>query len=201
MKTFSCFLNLNKSKLMKFILSTVLILFMAQGATAQNRTISGVTFLPKLDIKGKSLFFNGCGLREKYTLDLYVAGLYLEKTTMDANKVMAADEMSAIKIVITSSKVTRDKFNESVKDGFENATTGKATAAQIGQFKGFFVDAFNVKDEILMIYVPGKGVAVTINGKFKGLVEGLEFKKRLYAIWLGDKPASAKLKKGMLGRL
>ena len=52
-----------------------------------------------------------------------------------------------------------------------------------------------------MIYVPGKGVAVTINGKFKGLVEGLEFKKRLYAIWLGDKPASAKLKKGMLGRL
>ena len=180
---------------MKFILSTVLILFMAQGATAQNRTISGVTFLPKLDIKGKSLFFNGCGLREKYTLDLYVAGLYLEKTTMDANKVMAADEMSAIKIVITSSKVTRDKFNESVKDGFENATTGKATAAQIGQFKGFFVDA------ILMIYVPGKGVAVTINGKFKGLVEGLEFKKRLYAIWLGDKPASAKLKKGMLGRL
>ena len=52
-----------------------------------------------------------------------------------------------------------------------------------------------------LIYVPGKGVAVTINGKFKGLVEGLEFKKRLYAIWLGDKPASAKLKKGMLGKM
>ena len=186
---------------MKFILSSLLVLFMAHGYIAQNRTISGVTFPPKLDIKGTSLYFNGCGLREKYTLDLYVAGLYLEKTTMDANKVMAADASSAIKIVITSSKVTRDKFNESVKEGFANASTGKASAAEIAKFKGFFADPFKVKDEILMIYVPGKGVAVTINGKYKGIVEGLEFKKALYAIWLGDKPASAKLKKGMLGRL
>ena len=120
---------------------------------------------------------------------------------MDPNTIMASNACSAIKIVITSSKVTRDKFNESVKDGFANATTGKATAAEIAKFKGFFSEAFKVKDEILMIYVPGKGVAVTINGKYKGIVEGLEFKKRLYAIWLGDKPASAKLKKGMLGRL
>ena len=52
-----------------------------------------------------------------------------------------------------------------------------------------------------MIYVPEKGLAVTINGKFKGLIEGIEFKKALYAIWLGDKPASSKLKKGMLGKL
>ena len=186
---------------MKFILSSFLVLFMAQSTFAQNRTISGVTFPPKLDIKGTSLYFNGCGLREKYKLDLYVAGLYLDKTTMDAKKIMASNSSSAIKIVITSSKVTRDKFNESVKDGFENATTGKATAAEIAKFKGFFSDPFKVKDEILMIYVPGKGVAVTINGKYKGIVEGLEFKKRLYAIWLGDKPASGKLKKGMLGRL
>ena len=114
---------------MKFILSSLLVLFMAQGSIAQNRSIGGVTFPPKLDIKGTSLYFNGCGLREKYTLDLYVAGLYLDKTTMDAKKIMASSSSSAIKLVITSSKVTRDKFNESVKDGFENATTGKATSA------------------------------------------------------------------------
>jgi hypothetical protein len=30
-------------------------------------------------------------------------------------------------------------------------------------------------------------------------VEGLNFKKALWAIWLGDKPADAKLKKKMLG--
>ena len=186
---------------MKFILSSLFVVLLAQGSIAQNRTISGVTFPPKLDVKGTALYFNGCGLREKYTLDLYVAGLYLESTTMDANKVISSDAASAIKLVITSSKVTRDKFNESVKDGFENASTGKASSAEIAKFKSFFSAAFKVNDEILMIYVPGKGVAVTINGKFKGLVEGLEFKKRLYAIWLGDKPASAKLKKGMLGKM
>ncbi|MEJ6775711.1 MAG: chalcone isomerase family protein [Crocinitomicaceae bacterium] len=186
---------------MKFILSTALLFFMMQATTAQNRTISGVTFPPKLNVKGNALFFNGCGLREKYTLDLYVAGLYLEKTTMDASLVIDANASSAIKIVITSSKVTRDKFNESVKEGFANTAKGKASAKDISKFKSFFSDAFNINDEILMIYVPGKGLAVTINRKFKGLVEGIEFKKALYAIWLGDKPASSKLKKGMLGKL
>ena len=51
-----------------------------------------------------------------------------------------------------------------------------------------------------MIYKPGKGVAVIINNKMKGVMPGLEFKKALFAIWLGGKPASGKLKKGMLGQ-
>jgi hypothetical protein len=38
-----------------------------------------------------------------------------------------------------------------------------------------------------------------INGTFKGKVEGLEFKKALWSIWLGNAPADAKLKKKMLG--
>ena len=87
-ETIIVFRNL-KYNHMKFILSSLLVLFMAQNSIAQNRTIGGVTFPPKLDIKGTSLYFNGCGLREKYTLDLYVAGLYLDKTTMDSKKIMA----------------------------------------------------------------------------------------------------------------
>ena len=174
---------------------------MTSMASAQGRKIAGITFPPELKSKTGSLYFNGCGLREKYTLDLYVAGLYLNKPTMDAEKVIKADAAQAIKIVIVSSKVTRDKFNESVKDGFANAAPYSATPAQIKQFKSFFAAPFKVKDEILMMYKPGKGTAVIINGKLKGVVAGLPFKKALFAIWLGNKPAQGKLKKGMMGQI
>jgi len=186
---------------MKTLFISLLMLSMTSIASAQGRKIAGVTFPPELKTKTGSLYFNGCGLREKYTLDLYVAGLYLNKPTMDAKKVINTDAAQAIKIVIVSSKVTRDKFNESVKEGFANAAPYNATPAQIKKFKSFFAAPFKVKDEILMIYKPGKGTAVIINSKLKGVVAGLPFKKALFAIWLGNKPAQNKLKKGMMGQI
>ena len=186
---------------MKTLFISLLMLSMTSIASAQGRKIAGVTFPPELKTKTGSLYFNGCGLREKYTLDLYVAGLYLNKPTMDAKKVINTDAAQAIKIVIVSSKVTRDKFNESVKEGFANAAPYSATPAQIQSFKSFFAAPFKVNDEINMIYKPGKGTLVTINGQFKGIIKGLPFKKALFAIWLGNKPAQNKLKKGMMGQI
>jgi hypothetical protein len=40
-----------------------------------------------------------------------------------------------------------------------------------------------------------------INGTYKGLVEGLEFKKALFSIWLGSTPVDKKLKSKMLGKV
>ena len=66
-------------------------------------------------------------------------------------------------------------------------------------FKAFFSAEIKNKDDILLIYRPNVGVQVMINGSFKGKVEGLEFKKALWSIWLGNAPADVKLKKKMLG--
>ena len=154
-----------------------------------------------MDIKGKKLIYNGAGLREKYTIDLYVAALYLPKQTTNGSTAVNANETQAINIKIVSNKVTREKFNSSVKDGFAKASHGKATAVNIGKFTEFFSAEIKDGDDILMIYKPGKGTAVMINGTYKGLVEGLEFKKALFSIWLGSTPVAKKLKEKMLGKV
>jgi hypothetical protein len=179
----------------------MLLMLVGSVNAQQGRTIAGVTFDAKLKVKDQYLNFNGAGLREKYSLDLYAAALYLGRSSMDASSIINDNKMQAIKIVIISKKVTRDKFNESVKEGFEKASEGKATKAEIDKFKSFFSAEFKEDDEINIIYVPGKGTAVTINGDYKGIVPGLEFKKALFSIWLGAKPASSKLKSGMLGKV
>jgi hypothetical protein len=48
--------------------------------------------------------------------------------------------------------------------------------------------------------VPGKGVESYKNGTLQGTIEGMDFKKALFGIWLGNKPADDDLKAAMLGK-
>ena len=71
--------------------------------------------------------------------------------------------------------------------------------SRIDQFKGFFKEKIKKGDVFSMIYEPGKGVTVLRNGTKAGTISGLDFKKGLFGIWLGDEPADKDLKKGLLG--
>ena len=91
-------------------------------------------------------------------------------------------------------------MTEAWNEGFKNATGGKTAAiqAKIDTFNGMFSQTANKGDVYDVIYEPGKGTSVLVNGVSKGTVEGLEFKQAVFGIWLCDKPADSGLKEGML---
>ena len=186
-------------------IAPLLILFIISGITsmsfAQKRTVAGVEMPAKLTVNDKTVFYNGAGLREKYTIDLYVGALYLRRPSMDANKIINDDAEMAIRIQLVSDKVTRDKFVESVIEGFEKSDQGKATKDEIDSFMKFYNDAFKSGDIITIQYQPGKGVDFSKNGELRGNIKGLPFKKALFGIWLGSKPADSSLKDDMLGKV
>jgi hypothetical protein len=178
-----------------------LFLGLGLAVNAQStKSYGGVKFPTSTEVGKATVELNGGGIREKYFLDLYAAALYLTKKTDDPGKIIYGDSEQAIHIKIISSMVTKEKFIESVNEGFENAGHGKATSAEIKKFVSFLSDEFKVGDKIHLEYVPEKGTTVKKNGSVKGTIPGLDFKKALFAIWLGSKPASADLKKGMLGK-
>lgn len=164
-------------------------------------TISDVTLPAFQKINDASLKLNGGGLREKLWIDLYVAGLYLSNKTTDAQKVINADEAMNIHIAIISSLITREKFLEAVNEGFVNSTNGNTAKfkEEIPAFIAAFKDEIVKGDNIDISYTPAKGVVVLKNGKMLTSIRGLEFKKALYGIWFGAKPADKNLMKGMLG--
>ncbi|RLC28517.1 MAG: chalcone isomerase, partial [Deltaproteobacteria bacterium] len=47
-------------------------------------------------------------------------------------------------------------------------------------------------------YIPGKGVSVFSKGKLTTTVEGLDFKKAVFGIWLCDDPCDEDLKEELL---
>lgn len=179
---------------------SVMMLFLSSVFYAQTKKIEGLDFNEEKVIGKESLILNGGGLREKYFIDLYVGVLYLPKKSSNAEKIINADETQAVQIKLVSGKVTRDKFTETVKEGFKNASHGKATQEEIKAFMKLFSDEFKVWDKISLEYTKEKGVSAYKNGHYLGSVGGLEFKKALFSIWLGSNPADSTLKSGMLGK-
>lgn len=186
---------------MKKILGIVMI-FCVVAVTSAQKKVGGVT-LPASETFGKyTVKLNGAGVREKFWIDLYAGGLYLTNPSSDANEVMNADEAMAVKLHIVSKLISSDKMIDAVEEGFENSTNGNTSAldSRIKKFIGFFEEEITKGDVFDITYQPGKGVVAYKNGEEKGTVEGMDFKKALFGIWLSNRPADDDLKEAMLGK-
>ncbi len=171
------------------------------SVNAQDIQSHGVSFPAKIKIGDAVVKYNGSGLREKYFIDLYVGALYLKSQSSNASSIINANEEMCIRIKLVSDKVTREKFVSSVDEGFSNSTTGAATKTEIAAFKKSFSKPFKSGDDIILLYKPGIGVQVVVNGEKLGTHKGLEFKKALWGIWFGGNPADKGLKDAMLGKV
>ena len=187
---------------MKILAATILAFVLALPTQAQV-TINGVTLPATVKAGESTLSLNGGGIRKKLFFKLYVGGLYLSEKSSDASAIINADKPMAVKLQITSSMISSENMSEAITEGFE-ASTGGNTAplkAKITEFVNTFKKEEIVEGNVFdIIYVPGKGVESYKNGKLQGTIEGMDFKKALFGIWLGSKPADEDLKKAMLAK-
>ena len=150
---------------MKYLLSVFTILI-AFSSNAQ-LNIEGVTLPATLKASSSELVLNGGGLREKYFLDLYVSGLYLESKNTNADAIIKADEPMAIRIEIVSKLISSDKMVDAIEDGMKKSTDGntEALSAEIAEFKSAFSEEIVVGDIYNLVYLPGEGFTVYKNDK------------------------------------
>ncbi|MCF4102780.1 chalcone isomerase family protein [Gillisia sp. M10.2A] len=186
---------------MKKALFFIVALVGLATSSAQTK-MAGVTLPNTVNFEGQSLSINGAGVREKFWMDMYAGALYLDGKSADAKGIINADKPMAIKLHIVSGLITSQKMIDAVNEGFENSTNGKTSgiSKEITTFKNYFSEEISKNDVFDIVYIPSKGVLVYKNGKQKGTLQGMEFKKALFGIWLSDKPADKDLKKGMLGK-
>jgi Chalcone-flavanone isomerase. len=170
--------------------------------TAQAKEIGGVN-LPDTIMSGKEhLVLNGAGLRKKFFVKAYAGGLYLKTKEDSAKKIVNADEPMAIRLQFIYDGVSCKQLVEGWNEGFANATMGNPgpIKERADTFNSFFTEDARKGDIYDIVYAPGEGVYVSIKGKLMGTIKGLDFKKALFAIWLGEKPVDTSLKQGMLGK-
>jgi hypothetical protein len=54
-------------------------------------------------------------------------------------------------------------------------------------------------DRVSLTYIPAVGTRLEINGRAKGTIEGADFARALFSMWLGEKPFDKSFKQALLG--
>ncbi len=159
------------------------------------------SFPATITVDGREIRLNGQGIRKKLIINVYGGALYTATPSNDPKALVAADEPKRI-VMHFLYKVGAESINEAWRDGFAN-NSGPALPAlkdRLDRLCGFFTEEMKKGETIVLTYMPGKGTAVEVKGVAKGSIEGADFIKALLAVWLGDSPADAGLKKGLLGK-
>jgi len=190
---------------MKRILQLLVLLtvgFCLLISSSEAATMKKVTLEDKVSLAGQELLLNGIGVRKKFMLSIYVAGLYLPQKTSSATEAITADVPKKFVMVFVYHKVGKEKIIEGWNEGFFNNSQEKLSAlkTRIEQFNGYFTNDLKKGDRFDFTYQPDVGTTVSINNEKLGVVPGKDFMQALWAIWLGDNPADSRMKKNLLGK-
>ena len=183
-------------------LSCAVVLAMSAVSTPHTIAVAaqleGATLADTLKAGDKTLKLNGLGLRKKAMFKVYVGGLYLESPSKDPGAILASDQGKAIRLHFLRD-LKKGQLVEAFQEGFD--ANAKDKAAQKAAFDKMLALVPDVKagSTLTFTYVPGKGTALQVADKELGAFEGKGFADAVFSIWLGSKPPSEELRKGMLG--
>jgi hypothetical protein len=183
-------------------IAVVLVLLAASPSMCPAREFKGVNFPDTETVGNSTLKLSGIGLRKKLIINVYLGALYQETVSSDAAQVISADKPKRVVLHFLYNNVGKDDLVNAWDEGFKNNNPADRLAAvkdRIETFKGFFTEPVKSGEKIIITYVPGTGTEVSIKGAVKGTIPGQDFMEALFSVWLGPKPPSGDLKKGMLG--
>jgi hypothetical protein len=185
----------------KRILLPALVIATLGAGVAQGKECKGVNFPDQAQVEGTNLTLNGLGLRQAtaFKVNVYVAALYVAKTSNDANALLGANAPSQL-ILQFVRNVGADDLRKGWSEGFEKNSKDQLPALKdrIATLNGWMTDV-KTGERLTFTSKPGAGVTVNVNGVVKGTVKGDDFAKAFLAIWLGGDPPNPEIKAGMLG--
>lgn len=177
---------------------------LAPGARAEVIDVQGARYDSSIVLAGERLVLNGVGVRKRFMFDIYAGGLYVTRRAARTEELLAQPGPKRVAL-----RFLRDVDGELFVTSLHNGLKANHTEAELARWKSQ-VDALTRTiqtialarrgDSINFEFTPEDGTRVTVNGVTRGpLIPGADFYAAVLRVWLGETPADAGLKKGMLG--
>ena len=177
----------------------ILVLAVCMTRTADARECEGVTLPNQVTVDGTALRLVGMGVREATVLsvNVYVAGLYLENPTRNATQVIQTAQKKRL-ILHFVRDVDASDIREAFTNGFQHNGGTPALRDRISQLTGM-IPAMRDGGQLVFTYLPATGLQVQVGNRVKGTITGEDFARIFFSIWFGANPPNAGLKTGLLG--
>jgi hypothetical protein len=175
----------------------------AQGV--QPVELASVRLPATMPVGSASLQLNGAGIRYRFVVKVYVAGLYLNGKAASTEAALAMPGPKRMHVVmlrdIDANELgrlfTRGMQDNSSRDEFSKSIPGTIRMGEIFAAK----KRLAAGESFSLDWVPGQGSFVLVNGRPQGEpIREPEFFSSVMRIWLGNNPADAQLKEALLGR-
>ncbi len=181
---------------MKRILASVLALGVSLPTWAGE--LAGITMPDTHSLAGETLVLNGMALREKYFVDVYVGGLYLQAKTTSGTTAIQTDAPKRLHMSFVYSEVPAEKTIEAYVEVWEEDPTYASLRSQCDTFITW-IPTLHAGDSMTLEYVPGKGTSLLVNGQSRGTIPGVPFMKLIFGNYVGPN-ANKTLRTGLLGQ-
>lgn len=182
---------------MRHLILTLSVIFLSISSSFAQTKVGEATLPNTVTVGEHNLELNGAGIREKLWFDLYACGLYVGKKGASAKEIVDADSPMLIKLEILSSLVSKKKLVEAFKDGIDESNEISDVNRLNKKIELFlqFIKGDIVKGDVFDIaYSPNTGLKLLKAGKELGKIEGLDFKKLVFNIWLSKTSVDDDLK-------
>lgn len=167
--------------------------------------VAGVKYPAAVQVGGGTLQLNGAGIRHRFVVKVYTAGLYLQGKAATPEAVLAAAGPKRLHVVMLREidandlgrLFTRGMQDNAPREEFAKSIPGTLRMADIFSSR----KKLKAGDSFGVDWVPGQGTTVLVNGQPQGdAIREPEFFNALLRIWLGNSPADALLKDALLGK-
>lgn len=159
--------------------------------------IAGVRFSEFYQDQGVRMSLQGTGLKNMLFFKAFVAGYY---TDVPKRSDLLGEFPKRIEVEYFVRIPGKKLSNYTVEQMRENVSSEDLAKLQskIDRMEKYFVD-LKPKDRFALTYIPGVGTKFAHNGKLTGIIEGEDFARALFAVWLGERPFDPVLKEQIAG--
>ncbi len=174
-------------------------------AAAQTVDVGGVRLPTTAQVAGSTLALNGSGVRYRFVVKVYSAGLYLAGKAATPEQAFAMAGPKRVHIVALRDLDANDfgrLFTRAMQDNASKEDFSRSINGTIRMGEAFAAKKRLVPGESIGVdWLPGQGTQIMINGKPWGEpVKEPEFFNSMLRIWLGKAPVDEALKEALLGR-
>lgn len=179
------------------ILSTIFLLNIS-CSTVESRPAPPIVFSPLQQDHDTQMALIGTANKWAFFMKIFTAGLYLD------NKVKVDQVMNDVAKKIEVNyfyPIPGKKLSQYTKNQMKLNVTPQEYAGLADRLKildHYFVD-LKPGDRYALHYIPGTGTKFIYNGKEVGVIQGSDFAKGIFSVWLGDKPMDRHVKNEILG--
>jgi Chalcone isomerase-like len=160
--------------------------------------LHGKTFNDRIELHNTIFALTGLGVKSYLLVKVFVAGFYVEENSKNQDvlddvpkrlEVAYFYKIPGAKLAFeTRRRITlntsQQEFNQ-IKD-------------RVHLMNSYFVD-LSPGDRYVLTYIPDQGTYFTYNERLLGKIEGKDFAKALFSVWIGKEPISQSLKQSLLG--